>query len=450
MERTSTDIFIPLPHLTSISVTKRHSIGDVSGLTNVVGPRSRSNTRTINLRQELVKRNLNQPTQRPSPRVSNASHMSIMSEEDSSLLQELAIQGFSQEFGFSEAVVQKLWSDLKSLRLLKSALTDMKESAERSMSAWVEGVSARSSKTTSHSPTSSLTKSKSELMVRYVSGAMEPASAAGSSSRHRRHSSLGIGGESLEIRPVDPLEASTAMEGEYEPLIGTRAGKYTRLAKLGREDEALEREQRRVSSVAYSPRRSELQQKGFDEVQTLDGRGSEDVIVKDAVEIEIQDKREDEEENQSQDAEMLDVVNQLDVTNEAQSGISLDILMGIDSPIERRTDHNRRKTYEFDEDDVERETGSRRHLPQDNGRDHGQLAENGQECIGIKSESEHAKDTNDVGVLARKQCDAKRWEEVEHLFLAANHRIAEDLRKIEKDFDPLSMMQWIANQAAMI
>lgn len=275
---------------------KRHSIDEATRLTNVSNDTSlltasRSSTRTLDLRQNTIKRDLNLPTQRPSPRVSNASYISNMSEEDSFLLQGLAIQRFSQEFGFTEGVVQDLWNNLKSLQLLKFALTDMKESAERSMSKWLEGVE--------------------------------------------------------------------------------------------------------------------------------DGAG-----------IEIQDE----------DDEMFDVQNQQDATGEAQSGILSEIFMNVNSPIKRHPsshDQQMQKTYS-----VERGIDSRPHPPQSHGHDHGPLLDNDQE-----RKSGHR---SEVGISAPKRSDAERWKEVEHLFLAANHQTVEDLRKIEKDFDPLMMMRWIANRATMI
>ena len=216
--------------------------------------------------------------------------MSHMSEEDSLLLQGLAIQRFSQEFGFTEDVVQDLWNNLKSLQLLKNALTDMKESADRSRSKWLEG-------------------------------------------------------------------------------------------------------------------------------------------VEDAAGIEIQDE----------DDEMIDVQNQQDATDEAQSGILSGIFMDVNSPIERHPsnyDRQIQKTYS-----AEREIDNRPHPRQSHGHDHGQL-ENDQE-----RKSEHR---SKVGISAPKRSDTERWKEVEHLFLAANHQTVEKLRKIEKDFDPLMIMRWIANQATMI
>jgi len=214
-----------------------------------------------------------------------------MSEEDSSLLQGLAIQKFSQEFGFTESVVQDLWNNLKSLQLLKSALTDMKESAERSMNKWLEG-------------------------------------------------------------------------------------------------------------------------------------------VEDATGIEVQDE----------DDEMFDVQSQQDATDEAQSGIPSGIFTDLSSPIERQSsnhDGQMQDTY-----GAERETYSRHHPLQGHKHDHRQLLENDQE-----RKSEHK---GKVGISAPKRSDAERWKEVEHLFLAANHQTVEDLRKIEKDFDPLLIMRWIANRATMV
>ena len=297
MKRRRTDTFHPSPRLASISTTKRHSSGgEATHLTNVSNdtsllPASRSSTRTLDLRRNMIKRDLNSRTQRPSPRVSNASYMSNMSEEDSLLLQGLAIQRFSQEFGFTEDVVQDLWNNLKSLQLLKSALTDMKESADRSRNKWLEG-------------------------------------------------------------------------------------------------------------------------------------------VEDAAGIEVQDE----------DDEMLDVQDQQDATDEAQSGILSGIFMNVNSPSERRPSNHDRQMQKIYS--AEREIDSRPHPPQSHGHDHEQLLENDQE-----QKSRHR---SKVGISAPKRSDAERWKEVEHLFLAANHQTVEDLRKIEKDFDPLMMMRWVANRATMI
>jgi hypothetical protein len=230
----------------------------------------------------------------------------------------------------------------------------------------------------------------------------------------------------LEFTPLAPEDVSAAMEMEYEPLTGTRAGKYTRLARMGREDEALEREQRRVSSIAYSPRR-ELQhsQSGEQAIENKDVVDDED--VEDEEEIEIQDADEHEDENQIQDEEMLDVANEPRQTvgdhkhGESQQNAGLPD----HSPKPPRSDSERPSGPEQDEFEDE-------------------------EIISIHSGSVSPEDEGEVEALvrARSVIDAEKWQEVEHLFLSVNRHNVKDLREIEKDFNPRFMMRWIGSQVA--
>ncbi|KAF5349677.1 hypothetical protein D9756_008879 [Leucocoprinus leucothites] len=478
LKRRKTDIFAPTPRSVRSSALKCHSTGSTpdpnttNDVTSLIT--SRPSTRTINLRHELANRSLNQPIRRPSSRASYASHTSGISEEDVLTLQEMgiqmAVQKLSQEFGFTEAVVHKLWNDLKSLRLLREVLTDMKEGAERSMSDWIERASVRLSKSVSRSPTTS--KREPMPVVRYISlsarPSIEPPSAHGSSTsakRHRRRSRSSTGhpgSRSLEITPVDPRDASAAMEVGYEPLTGTRAGKYTRLVKLGREDEALKREQRRVSNVAYSPRRGEKQHEAdFRERQVVEGEaddgGDAEAEVEDEVEIEIWDEEdEDEDQNEEQDEEMLDVQDGDDAIEEApreaHPDVSEDHDMDVDSPPEQPpSNHNRQQKQERerDEDDGEEHQHNQtqeNEVQDDRERSDDELED--EELISIKSGSPG--DEGEVEALVQTRSDAERWKEVEHRFLAANRQIVKELRDIEKDFNPSFMMKWIGAQVSVI
>ncbi|KXN82702.1 hypothetical protein AN958_02267 [Leucoagaricus sp. SymC.cos] len=508
LKRSKTDIFAPSPPSTEAIMPKRHSTGSAVRSPNLK-PTSTASTitrptgpRTINLRQELASRHLNlsqnqhfpPSIHRPSSRTSHtslpreSSFLSVsISEEDSSFLQELgiqmAVQMYSKEFGFTEDVVQKLWNDLKSLRLLKNALMEMKESAERTMSEWVEGASLVlvDKKSASRSPGSVVSNMKGvegpvvdtsggrpRARVSGVSSSnrptIEPPNILGTSTRkRRRRSSAEVENRSLEIRPLNLQEASQAMEMEYEPMTGTRAGKYSRLAKMGREDEALKREQRRVSSVAYSPRRNEqllqLQQRqlqkqeqdteegmgGFENAEGEGGEGGED--EEDVEMIEIQDADADEAE-----AEGVHVSKGLvkgrsrraDVEDDGQD-------MDVDSlpqllQATRRSRENQHESKVEDQDSHDRE---QRQTNQQRRHTETEPPSSDEEIISIKpiySELEE---------LARPappppKSEAERWQEVEHLFFAANRKNLEELRKLEKGFSPRLLMKWIGNEVALL
>ncbi|KAJ3572610.1 hypothetical protein NP233_g2961 [Leucocoprinus birnbaumii] len=462
LARSKTDIFAPAPpRITEPLTGNRRSIGHTAEVitpTNAINTTAAnlSSSRVINLRQELANRSMNQLSRRPSSRASHTSHASGISEEDAIVLHEMgvqmAIQKFSREFGFTEAVVKKLWHELKSLRLLREALTGMKEGAERVLNEWVEGASVRSVKSVSRSPTTS--RRESIPVARYsitsARPSLEPTSVHGSSSRKRRRwsSTSHAGRKSLEIQPVDPHEASSAME-------------------TGRTKQ-LEREQRRVSSVAYSPRRDGTHQEELAaEVQDADTNADDavedDEDVEEEVEIEIQDGEEDEGEGEPEDDEMHDAELKDEDADAAAEGLvnattganAQDDGMDVDSPLQKQpSDHNRqkkRRREQDEEDPEEHQSHARQRSRRSGSRAHEQDSQEvyeDEEMISIRSES--PQDEGEVEELVRTRTDDERWQEVEHLFLAANRAAVKDLRDIEKEFNPGFMMKWIGTLTAIV
>jgi hypothetical protein len=245
---------------------------------------------------------------------------------------------------------------------------------------------------------------------------------------------------------------------DYEPLTGTRAGKYARLAKQGREEEALEREQRRVSSVAFSPKRYLQQQQSPEEseasVESL-GDGNEEVVEEAAIEAHDGDAQED----QIHDDEMLNGFE-----DDERGGRESDHTGGdgeieaafLQSPSDvhqgrgRQSQHGeQRDTAESDNAsrDVSRRTNGDLPLPKD--QDQEQLSDEfaEEEVISDKSESH---DRAGKQELVHAGDDAERWQEVAHLLLSASRQNLQSLRKHEEGFHPGLMMRWIGEQVALV
>ncbi len=340
----------------------------------------------------------------------------------------------SEQFGFTEVIVQRLWDQLKSLRLLKDALTEMRDSADRTMNEWIEGASRIED---GQSPPRSV--------LQATPGSMVNGSRA-SSKRRRRQSSIGTGMKSLEIKPVDIQDASVAMDLEYEPLTGTRAGKYARLVKMGREDEALQREQRRVSSIALSPRRDLLQQQ--QDQQDAEREGTEKEIVSEA---------HDEDEGAQDEAvpgahidEDADERRPDDRSEEEE-----EYAMEVDStPPEVREQHPTIYRHSV-ECDQERECAPG---PEDrNGvlAVHEERHKNNEPQSPVEDLDGHDQTidkTTDSPVISEEmsmQTDDERWKEVEPLFRAANKKNVQVLRELERTLNPGFLIEWLGNQVAL-
>ncbi|KAF9446557.1 hypothetical protein P691DRAFT_803701 [Macrolepiota fuliginosa MF-IS2] len=446
VRRQHTDTFLPPPPPATL-IPKRHSTGGIISST----ASKNSTSRTINFRQEFANKVLRQPVHRPSSRTSHTS--SVISEEDNQLFQQLGIQMaihlLSEEFGFTEAVVRELWTELKSLRVLRDALNEMKESADRTMTEYIEGISMVS-RNSDYSPAGSVRKSMTKSPATAMATPASVATSGSATNRRKRKSSIGLSGKALEIRPVDMGEASAAMEAEYAPLSGTRAGKYLRLAKMGREDEALEREQRRVSSIALSPRRDLFQQQeqeqGDDQRQARgDEEGAdegESGSVVDEVEIEIQDMDDDEIDDDEQVFSAPPNGNAVGETHEVDQVDEQQRHMEVDSPSPRIEEHQASP----DQQDTEHQE----HRPEDSEteilkvNDDLPLEGDDDEIVNIESDP-----SGEAEVVAMVQGDAERWKNYEHLFRAANRHNVTALRELEKTFDPGFLMQWLGNQVEL-
>lgn len=388
---------------------------------------------------------------------SRASHVSssIVTEDDNQNLQLQqvgfeVVKMFSEEFGFTEDVVLRAWNKVKSLIQLKEVLAKMKESADRRMDELMEDALNISSTIPRSQNTSQSFGTNLEFDQTVKIDAMEGNSSHSSPFFvvhpdadnfspiiERRNSSVGGGGskgrKSLEIRFVDPERASAEVASLYQPLTGTRAGNFNRLAKMGREEEALEREQRRVSSVALSPLRniSQEQQQQVQEMPEDEILGVDDDDVLEEIEIPI--KGEDSDEGSG----MMDISPGSEEEDEE---------MGEDShEVEDRlikVEPDSMQPQLNGEVDVENEP---REL------NDAQLKINGREDVEQEMEMEpdvdgaEPRSVEEVDAMVVIPTDAQRWEEVEGLFRAANRGNVDELKKIEKGFSTRFLKEWLAN-----
>jgi hypothetical protein len=366
---------------------------------------------------------------------------------------------FSEQFGFSVDMVSKTWEKLQDVGRMVDVLTRVKESADRKMNELMEGVSNVSStfsekgENMSRSFESGLGSNK-----RAVTSALDmessqsspfsvvnPDHSGASTNNERRRSSAGGSGgrgrKSLEIRLVDSEDASADGVLLYHPLAGTRAGNFDRLVKMGRGEEALEREQRRVSSVALSPLRNtsqeqQIQSQGEAEDQVP---GDNDDDVYDEVEIPIQGEDSDDDE----DVGKVDVVTDVEDKNEEMGEASFEV-EGRMIKVEPDTSQPQLNGLERPYNDVGDEQSEIEDAgPKINGRESPEQEMKFEPDIhdGIKSRS-----AEEVEAIVVVRGEAERWREVEDLFRSANRSDLEVLREIEKGFSMEFLMDWVANE----
>lgn len=369
----------------------------------------------------------------------------------------------SEQFGFTEAIVQKLWNQLRSLRLLKDALTEMRDSADRTMNEWIEGASRVESEGVGVGGQSPIGSGIFQVaarprtmatpsMIMTTPASMINISGPSSLRRHSRgrQSVSGAGMKSLEIKPVDAQDVSVAMELEYEPLTGTRAGKYTRLAKMGREDEALEREQRRVSSIALSPRRDLLQQEE-------QGQGREQAEEHDAEREEVEDivteTRDEDEDEEIQDEDGEHNVHSEEEGRDNRSDEQDDHAMEVDStPPDvheqhpaihpERGGHSQEREHNPEDRREARIVHETRHTssepqPQVESVDEGD-----------QTASDNTNSPRTGQAKSPMQTDDERWKEAEPYFRVANRGNIVVLKELERTFHPGFLLEWLSSLAA--
>jgi hypothetical protein len=249
----------------------------------------------------------------------------------------------------------------------------------------------------------------------------------------------------LEIRLVDPERASADAVMLYHPLTGTRAGNFDRLVKMGRGEEALEREQRRVSSVALSPLRNISP-----EQQIRAEGGPEDVILRvndddvfEEVEIPIQG-----EDSGEEDVDKMDVLSAAEHEDEEMGEVSLEF-EGRMIKVEPETFQPQLNGLERRHDDVESEQSELNDAcPKINGRESVEQETKFEQEMKFEPDIDGTKSRSaeEVEAMVVVRTEAEKWEDVEDLFRAANRSNVEMLKEIEKGFSTEFLIEWLANK----